>query len=271
MTTYLFALSESFSSRLDEISAIVRRAESAFEKDQELYDILCRAGSVLIVSGLEAFLKDINEAIQSDINANIETFSKMPDGMKREFAHKIAYLEGASDADIQKKSKQITSFFSSNSVKIDLGAFPYKENVNRNPSANVVDLAFNKYGIKSILYCLHKSKFEAIFDGDPSSNMLLRRHIKRMRATLYQFPYKALPAAFTLIDWKGKKGDPAPNSLWHEFLGHILRRRHGVVHADTRNNPTAWESLRVDVEKLEILFAGITYAASSLLAEDMEA
>ncbi|MBW6524808.1 hypothetical protein KZ810_15010 [Sphingomonas sp. RHCKR47] len=270
MSTFLFGLAESFSARLVEIRAIIGRAEAAFETDQELYDILCRAGAVLMVSGLEAFIKDINEAIQSDINANIDSFEQMPAGMKREFTLKIAQIDGASESDINKKSRQLAKFFATNSVKIDLGAFPNKENTNKNPSSSMVDTAFQKYGIRSILYCLHGSNFEAVFDGDSASNVLVSRQIKRMRATLFHFPYRELPADYTLTDWDGKKGEVPPSSLWQDFLGNILRRRHGIVHADTRDNPTSWESLRADTDKLEILFAGLTYAASSLLARDLQ-
>lgn len=269
MTTFLFALAEDFSSRLIEVKAIIARAEKAFEKDEELYDILCRAGSVMIVSGLEAFIKDIQEAIQSDINANIASFADMPSAMQKEFAYKIAYLEGASDSDVQKRAHQIAKFFRVHSVKIDMSAFPYKESTNKNPAANFVDNVFVKYGISSILYSLRGTKFENVFDGNSATTDVLRRKIKRLRSTLYKFPYRELPDTFAVTDWAGKKKPAEDSTLWHDFLGHILRRRHSVVHADARDNPTSWEGLRSDAEKLEILLAGITFAASSLLGADL--
>lgn len=269
MTTFLFALSETFSERLCEVTDIVSRAEACSDQDKALYDILCRAASVFLVSGLEAFLKDLNEAIQSDLNTNVAKFSEMPRGMQREFAAKIVSFDSVPEPETVKRVNQLIKFFSINSVTIDMLAFPYKENSNKNPSVNFVDQSFSKYGIASITHCLHGSKFEAVFDGDAYTNLTLRRQIKRMRSTLYHFPYRDLPTEFVMKDWERKKGATPPGSLWHDFLETILRRRHGVVHAETRNNPTSWKSLQTDIGKLEAFFAGITFAASSLIGKDV--
>lgn len=269
MSTFLYRLAESLPVKLSEMRAIVSRAQSASETEEELYDILCRAGAVLIATSLEGIIKDINVAIQSDLNEHVASFAAMPVGMQRTFASRILFFEGVSPGDLEKRVNQLVRFFKTNSVNIDMEMFTYKDRDHKNPTANIVDRAFNRYGINSVLHCLSGSKFEAVFSGDKSENIRLRRDIKRMRSTLYKFPYATLPPRYETADWIPVKGQLVPNSIWNEYLGNILRRRHGVVHADSMVNPTSWEVLRSDTEKLEILFSGIIYSVSSLLSKDI--
>lgn len=269
MTTQVYSLAENIEDRLAELRAIVSYAEAAFDKNEVLYSILCRAGCVLAVSALEGFLKDINVAIQSDLNMSVPTFSGMPKSMQREFSKKVVFFEGVPEAETQKRTNQLLKFFEANSVKIDMGAFSNKENANKNPSANVVDSAFGRYGINSVLHCLSGSRFEVVFDNDSATDSLLRREIRRMRATVYKFPYKALPDKFKMSDWVPSKGKSVPSSIWHTLIENLLRRRHGVVHADTRANPTSWNTLKEDANKLEILFHAILLATSSFIGSDI--
>lgn len=269
MTTHVYSLAEEIGSRLTELDNIVGKAESVFGKDDVLYDILCRAGCVLAVSALEGFLKELNTAVQSDLNANIATFSGMPKNMQREFSRKIVYFNDVPEAEIQKRTGQLIKFFHANSVNIEMGAFNYKEHENKNPSANMVDGLFSKYGINSVLHCLSGSKFEVVFDNDSATDLVLRREIRRMRATLYKFPYRELPSKFKMEDWTPVKGQSVPTSIWHTFLENLLIRRHGIVHADTRSNPISWYALKEDSKKLEILFHGVLFALSSFISKDV--
>ena len=269
MTTFVYALAEGIPDRLSELRLSIKHAEHFSEKDEGLYSILCRAGCVLAVSSLEAFLKDVSDAIQSDLNANVDAFSKMPKSMQREFARKVVHFDNVPEDDIQKRVTHLLKFLSVNTVTIDMAAFPYKENQNRNPSANVIDHSFKRYGINSVLHCLSGSRFEVVFGNDSAADLLLRREIKRMRANLYHFPYKPLPSKFTVADWTPVKGKDVPQSMWHTYLENLLRRRHGVVHAETRDNPTSWEALRADAEKLEVLMSGVTFAVASLVGRDL--
>ena len=269
MKTHVYSLAEEIGAHLTELDNIISQAESTFGENDVLYDILCRAGCVLAVSALEGFLKELNTAVQSDLNENIATFSNMPKNMQRDFCRKIVYFKDVPEADIQKRIGQLTAFFHANSVNIEIGAFNYKENENKNPSANMIDGLFNKYGINSVLHCLSGSKFEAVFDNDSATDIVLRREIKRMRATVYKFPYKELPKKFNMEDWVPIKGQTVPTSLWHTFLENLLRRRHGIVHADTQANPTSWHTLKEDSNKLDILFHGVLFAVSSLISKDI--
>lgn len=264
----MYSLAEGIPSRVSELDNIVERARAAFDKDDILYDILCRAGCVLAISALEGFLKDINTAVQSDLNANVPSFSGMPKSMQREFSKKIVKFDGVPEAETQKRVGQLIKFFHANSVSIDMAAFSYKENPNKNPTANFVDSSLYKYGINSVLHCLSGSRFEAVFDNDSSTDALLRREIRRMRATVFRFPYKELPPKYKMTDWLPVKGQNIPVSIWHTLLENLLGRRHSVVHADTLSNPTSWHLLKEDSNKLEILFHGIFFAVSSFISDD---
>ena len=270
MSTFLYDLAEGIPSKLTELRFVIGRAKEAFETDEELYNVLCRYACVLTMTTLERFLKELQVSIQSDLNAYISDFSSMPVGLKREFSRKIVYFEGVAEQEIQKRATQLIKFFEKNSVRIDMSAFTYKENSNKNPSNASVDSIFFKYGINSILHCISGNRFEEIFDNDTATDYLLRRAIKRFRSTLYSFPYRDLEDPYRIVDWVPVKGVEVPQSLWHTFIEQIARRRHSVVHADTTDNPTSWEALRSDSEKLEVLMNCLLLAASANIGRDLE-
>jgi hypothetical protein len=158
------------------------------------------------------------------------------------------------------------AFFGQNSVTIDFKAISYKENPNRNPSINFIDNAFAKLGVPDIVGAISGGKLDAVFDNDRQTNYLLKRSLLRFRATLFKFPYRPLPADYTFRFRAGKARDRVgEQSLWHAFIEEVLARRHKVAHGDTLANETTWETLQVDIAKLEVLLQGLTYAAAAYL------
>ena len=265
MSTATYELARSIPARVGELRVLVDHAAKCESEDESLYNAICRAAAVLMASHLEGFLKELVRSIVLDLNFHIEEFSYMPAAMQRTFCMKIAFYEGVSSAEVEKRVAQLISFFSSNNVKVDMSAFPYKENSNRNPSPSFIDTTLGAIGVPSVLAALKGGRFEAVFDGDHRTDYLLRRDLRRFQAKLYQFPYKALPTPYTF----NKSKDKTEGSLWWEFINGIMNRRHSVAHGDTLENETSWAELRTDALKIEVLMFAIIYRSCSFLGESL--
>lgn len=109
-----------------ELDLLIATAKNCAERDEQLYNTLCRACCVLIASHLEGFLKDLTKGLLSDLNYNREGFRNMPAPMKRAFCKKIAFYEGVEEKEINKRINQLVAFFDNNSVNIDMDAITYK-------------------------------------------------------------------------------------------------------------------------------------------------
>jgi hypothetical protein len=266
MSTALFELAISLPERVRELDSLVCHARDCEQTNEELYNSLCRATSVLLAAHLEGYLKELTSAILTDLNYNLLAFGNMPAAIQRSFCERLAYYEGVPRPEIDERIKQLVAFFGQNSVTIDFKAISYKENPNRNPSINFIDNAFAKLGVPDIVGAISGGKLDAVFDNDRQTNYLLKRSLLRFRATLFKFPYRPLPADYTFRFRAGKARDRVgEQSLWHAFIEEVLARRHKVAHGDTLANETTWETLQVDIAKLEVLLQGLTYAAAAYL------
>ena len=123
------------------------------------------------------------------------------------------------------------------------------------------------YGrVPDIVTAISGGKLDVVFDNDRQTNYLLKRSLLRFRSTLFKFPYRSLPAEYSFKFRTGKVKDRgSEQSLWHAFIEEVLTRRHKVAHGDTLANETTWETLKVDIAKLEVLLQGLTYAAAAYL------
>ncbi|WP_426041700.1 hypothetical protein [Brevundimonas sp. TWP2-3-4b1] len=259
MTTALFDLAVTLPSRLQELDRLVDHARKMQSSDEPLYNSLCRATSVLLASHLEGFLKGITSGLIDDLNDRMGGFANMPAAMQRNFCAKMAYFEGVPDKDINERIRQLTEFFKKNSVPIDMKAFTYKENPNKNPTADFIDAAMAKVGVPDIVHAVAGGGFDVVFNNDHNATWLLRRKLKSLRSTLYNFPYRQLPPAFAF----NFRGTAPAQSLWHVYIDDVMTRRHSVAHGDTMENDTDAQSLQLDVMKLEVLMHGLIYAAAA--------
>jgi hypothetical protein len=279
MTTACYRLVRSIPDRVEELWTLVGTAkgidlrisagEPVSSEEHRLYNALCRATCVLLASHLEGFLKELVASLVEDLNYNLRNFSEMPNALKHAFCMKIAFYEGVPKDDIDARVTQLQAFFSKNSIKLDLQAFTYKENGNKNPSANFIDSSLSKFGIRAPLASLGSPAYLCVFDGQHRSNVLLYRNLKRLMCKLYKFPPKPLPARFAPLKILAKKSPEDPRSLWHDFVDNLMVRRHIVAHGDTYNNDVTWEELSLDLEKLTVLMYGLTYVAAAGVSRQM--
>lgn len=266
MSTATFDVAMSISTRLGELKRLVAHAIYSREKlnDEHIYNSLCRACCILLASNLEGFLKELSRSLVLDLNYYLQDFSKMPAMMQRTFCEKIVYFEGVPEADHQKRTTQLISFFTKNSVQIDLQAITYNQNPNKNPSPNFIDSAFEKIGIYSILNTLTESRLEDVFKNNRALNYKLLRDMSRCKSHLYSFPYRNTSPDYSFKQFtKADKKQTPNNTIWHDYIEEILTRRHSIAHGDTLQNDTTAEQLESDITKLEVLMYGLMYSATS--------
>ncbi len=269
MSTAIFEVALSIPERISELERLIRLADAEIDRDEPAYNTLCRACCVLLASHLEGFLKDLTRSLIHDLNFHLKYFANMPEAMKRTFCEKIAFYEGISTDDINRRTKQLTTFFSENSVPIDLQAFPYKENINKNPSPDFVDGILAKIGVPSVLASISGGPLENVFKDEVSLSYVIRKDIRRFRSYLHKFPYRKLPIKYTFIHPTKKDGKKAA-SLWSTYIDEILSRRHNIVHGDTMNNETNTKALLKDVEKMDVLMHGIMYSSVTYIKKSLE-
>ena len=269
MSTAIFEVALSIPERIAELERLIRLADMEIERDEPAYNTLCRACCVLLASHLEGFLKDLTKSLIYDLNFNLKIFKNMPEAMKRTFCEKIAFYEGLPTDEINQRAKQLTTFFSQNSVPIDLHAFSYKENKNKNPSPDFVDGILSKVGVPSVLSSISGGMLENVFKDEIRISYVIRKDIKRFRSYLHKFPYKQLPEKYT-FNYPAKKEGKKPATLWNTFIDEILSRRHNIVHGDTMSNETNTKALLKDVEKMDVLMHGIMYSSVSYITKSLE-
>ena len=264
MITATYELVYSIPERIGEIKLLVARASAAKDKDESFYDALGRASAVLLAAHLEAFLKEVSTNIIADLNYHLQDFSKMPEALKREFCYKIAFYAGVEQREIDKRIKQLMVFFNKNSVDIDLSAFKYVENTNKNPSVDLIQASLSKVGVPNILHSIGGNDFTSVFDGNSRTDWVMRRKLKRSVSSLHSFPFRSLGSVFSFERAKPGKGQ---TTLWHEYVEAVMTRRHSIVHGDTIENTSSATELGRDAEKLLVLMYGLAFSVSTWFAE----
>ncbi|NHN89960.1 HEPN domain-containing protein [Acetobacter conturbans] len=255
MSTAVFEVAITLPQRMGEVRKLVEKAELCNETDPEFRDALCRSASVLLVSHVEGFLKDVVSSICADLNYFVRDFSRMPESMKRDFSYRISHYDGVPKCDIEKRTNKIKEFFTINSVPIDFDFLPIKENMG-NPTVSSIDKYFTPIGINKIVSSLSSDFYHQIFSGSASSAYKLLRKCKSSYSKVYSWPYQA----YSNSDFKEppNKGDPyATDALWATFIEDMLRRRHKIAHGSTLENTESTVNLERDINKVEIMITGI--------------
>lgn len=264
MSTAVFEVLQEIPGRMAELTLLIDRAREHETKDKPFYNALCRSCAVLLASHLEGYLKDLTRAFVLDMNFYLGEFSKLPEGLKRSFCLKIAFYEGVDQKEIESRAKKIKAFFEANSVEVDFSAFSYKENPNKNPSSSVIDSAFDKLGMSSIVQSISPC-LDGVFDNDPRENYRIRSDLKRFRSKTFEYPYRSLSDRYKFIQKPGKKAKGVSATLWETFIQEVMSRRHRIAHGDTIENEVSWEDLEQDIGKMEVLMLGLAFSAASAL------
>jgi hypothetical protein len=266
MRTAVFEVANAIPLRMAEVKKLIQKAEYYEEKDEEFFNALCRSASVLLVSHIEGFLKDVVSSVCLDLNYFVSDFSKMPESLRREFVHRICYYEGIERKDLDRKIKGLMAFFDQNSVPIDLNLFSNDTVVGKNPSVHAIDKLFVPLGINKIVSCLHTEYYQSVFEGSTRATYRIIRECKANRCRVFAWPY----VGFSEFEFQlpPKKGDPySGDSMWVTFIEDILERRNQIAHGAELKNDESVVSLRRDVDKAEVLITGLMLFACGQVAK----
>lgn len=267
MSTAIYELIDVLPARASELRRLLLLADNVLEQDEDSYNTLCRACSVLLASHLEGFLKDLTQSLLSDFNFYSGSFNKMPEAMRVTFCRKIATYDGVEEQDIKVRVSQLLAYFDKNSVAIDMRAFNYKENNNKNPNGNVVDVALQRLGVPDALQSISVTWSECVFNNDSAAVHEIKTDLRKFREALYNFPYNKIPNNYE-FNHAVRKADKKIKTIWHTFISDLMLRRHNIVHGDTMANDSTTAQLHVDVDKLEVLMHSLVYSAVSYLCKE---
>lgn len=260
-------MARSIQQRRLEIDTLLSEAEKCEQNNSNLYAYLCRACCVLIASHLEGFLKDLTRSLLLDFSYNLGSFRNLPRVMKRSFASRIVFFDGVEEKEIDRRVNQLISFFDKNSVPVEMDAFSYRENTNRNATASFIDLSLSKIGVPNAIYSLSKTPLTNMFDNDSRTNIVVLRDLRRFQAHLYSFPYRILPPEYN-FDYNASKG-VSSNTIWHTLIEEVMSKRHVIAHGDTMEMIATHNEIGSDIQKVDVFMHGIMHSASSYLVKDM--
>lgn len=256
MNTAVFETAKTIPLRMAEVRILVEKAHCYKDSDEGFYDALCRSASILLVSHIEGFLKDLVSSICIDLNYFVKSFASMPDSIKRDFVYKLSFYEGVPAKEIDNRARILTRFFEENSVPVDLGLIAAREENGTNPSVKSIDKYFEPIGINKILSALHTDYYQRAFEGSTSATYTLLRDCRANRSRVFSWPYRGFPEGE--FKMPPKKGDPyAGTSLWVTFIEDILKRRHKIAHGSALDNIESSASLERDIAKAEAMMTGL--------------
>ena len=256
METAVFGTAKTISSRIAEVRLLIDKARMLEDVDEEFHDALCRSASVLLVSHIEGFLKDVVSSICIDLNYFVKDFSKMPDSVKRQFTLNWVHYEEVPERDVNSRARKLQDFFDEHSVPVRLTSPNVATSRNKNPSVKVIDKLFEPLGVNKIVSSLHSDYYQRVFEGSSSATYHLLRQCLANRSKVYSWPYRGCEDGEFMAP--PNKGDPyAGSSLWVTFIEDILKRRHSIAHGVALKNTESPSSLSWDASKAEALMSGL--------------
>lgn len=250
---YLVELNE----RWKEVDILIEQAEQCKDTNEQLYNALCRSISILVVSHMEGFIKDMAKTVINDVNYNLD-FSNVPMSMKRTFFSK--YL--GFDCNQNKLDNMIDDFSEYKEVKIK--PEPFLSFDNKNPKPSIIKDVLFKFGVSDVFKNLHESFFDNSFESRAKANLNLRRLKKVMDIVSSDFPYRASMSRFNM-----KKSKYNNRTLWQEFLDELNQIRHKIVHGNTFDNFDSIQDIKLRRDKVNVLQLLVMYVICAKINEDL--
>jgi len=253
MESYVKTYLDSLNERWSELTLLLDEAEKARDEGNDrLVDTLSRVSSILLVTHMESFLKEIIKAVVNDLNKNLK-FNELPEGI-RSTASDFYFPKDLKS--IKHYSKQLSSdLMISEDFKINDLAFIY---LDKNPKASIIQKSLKGFGVEDLFKNLHDSFFDCIFDSTSSANRLLNRMKTIVETTTNSYPYNVKKNKFKL-----KSSNYSGKTLWQEFIEDITRVRNNIVHGHTFATERSIEDIKKSIVKVRLLQYIITYIVST--------
>ncbi len=255
METNLYELVNTLNNRQKEIEILIEEIkihQNNLQKE-DLYNSLCRSTTILIVSHLEGFMKDLAKAIIDDINENLD-FQNINNNLKKVFCKKfLGEKKHESDKEYIERQNELISTFNNLDTKLTKEPFLFKDN--KNPKSDVINKICNNFGVRNIFSHLKNSKLDIVFEDDTQEiSNLLDELLEYILNQLRVYPFNLNIEIFDLTQKTMLKDEKTP---LEEFLEELLTKRHSIVHGNSINNEEIPESLIRYKNKSLILQYGI--------------
>ena len=237
MATFFFNGLSSLDKRLSEIDLIVEEAKRHFNRNDQLYNVLCRSAHVLLLAHFEGYTKQIVRDCLDDVNLYSFKVSKKP--LKKKVCENFV---GNHDL----KIKELMEVFESLGAKFKHEYFVFPEG--KNPKASVLDKIVGNFGIENFFKKVKQSKLDLVFSNSVEDNLLLRNDfLERLKGWTENYPY-SVDFSYLEIDEQKATDD----NLWDSFLNDILMKRHAIAHGGHEYSISHSE-LEMSKIKVEIL------------------
>jgi hypothetical protein len=232
--------------RFQEIETLLEQAVN--NVDSPLYRVLCRSAHILLVSHFEGFIKDIVKDVLEDVNAN-SSFKEAPVVVKRTFCEYYQKKNDNGEYDEKIKNKLVEVF---DELPVKFKVNPFLPEMNRNPSAEMLQQVLTKFGIKDFILTLKDSELYTVFENNRSDTLALRDRLKKsVLDGTKNFPYTVNSAIYKPLAINGATS--RKKTLWDTFVEELLANRHKIVHGEILENPTDHDEIENSLLKVEIL------------------
>ncbi|MFD1469463.1 HEPN domain-containing protein [Hymenobacter caeli] len=253
MSTFVNAGLISLNKRFNEVDLILKEAEVHFDKNEPLYDALCRSAQVLLSAHFEGYLKDLIKNALDDIN-NFSSFSASSPGLQRRLCEHfvISPNEDRNSKVSNEKIKKLQEVLSGLDIKFKKEYFSYDENAN--PKATILDKYAEMFGIKNFFNQLKKSRLDLVFSNTKSDNDIICVEVEQyLLISTMMFPYSTEINFLGIDDTKS-----ASLTLWDDFLSGVLKRRHDIAHGRELENSVHYSVIESDIIKIRLLVYAFT-------------
>ncbi len=254
---YLIKLEEQWT----EVDILIEQAKVSQDSNLELYNVICRSVSILVVAHMEGFIKGLAKNIVHDLNDNV-TFEYLPKAVKKTYCKKYLGFDQAISKNYNGLLDEMCAEFSQyNDFKISYEPFLFDKN--RNPKPDSIKSVLTRFGIADIFQNLNKSYFDGCFESRRKTINYLNKIKKVTSLSTLSFPYRASNSKFKL----NKSKYNGARTLWQAYLDDLNSMRHKIVHGNSFDNLVSIEQLVDDKNKAHLLQLVITYCMCAAVVQ----
>lgn len=244
-----------------EIDILAQEAIRVEASNAELYNVLCRSITILIVAHMEGFIKGATKNIISDY-ASLE-FKMLPTAVKITYCKRHLGFDEKVFSDYHSRIRNLISDLeSSRDFKITHEAFTFDRN--RNPKPATLESIASRFGVADIFKNLNDSLFDEVFSMTSSRiKRVLPIASKKVKKMVFDFPYKVSkhPYGTEPKKYTGR-------TLWQTFLDDLNMKRHTIAHGNDFNNTIDINTLIELKDKVMILQLSFLIIICSELCND---
>jgi hypothetical protein len=243
----------SLNRRFKEVDLILDEAKLNFERNEQLYNALCRSAQVLLSAHFEGYLKDLIRNSLEDIN-QFSSFKSSSKFLKQRLCE--YFISPAKDERHSKnnhqKTKELIEVFDNLDTKFKREYFIGNEN--QNPKATVLDKIAEQFGVKDFFKELKKSNLDLIFSNTYPENVIRCNQIREyLIENTNTYPFNV---SLDYLEINNAKVDS--DNLWDAFLSEMLKRRHDIAHGTEIENSVGHSIIETDKVKVEVLIYAFT-------------